>query len=124
QLGHRIGYAAHHDAHSDMSRDTDIAGSERSAGSLGPNQHLLGRSDARAQLNTPALILDLETLERNIRTVADYARGARINVRPHMKCHKSVEIARRQIAAGAVGVCCATIGEAEVLAAAGLQSIL
>lgn len=107
-----------------MSRDTDIAGSERSAGSLGPNQHLLGRSDARAQLNTPALILDLETLERNIRTVADYARGARINVRPHMKCHKSVEIARRQIAAGAVGVCCATIGEAEVLAAAGLQSIL
>lgn len=107
-----------------MSRDIDIARSERSAGSLGPNQHLLGHPDARARLNTPALILDLDALERNIRTLAGYARGARVNVRPHVKCHKSVEIARRQMAAGAVGVCCATIGEAEVVAGAGIQSIL
>lgn len=107
-----------------MSRDIDTARRERNTGSLGPNEHLLGRPDARVRLNTPALILDLDALERNIRTLADYGRSARVNLRPHVKCHKSLEIARRQIAAGAVGVCCATITEAEVLGRAGIRSIL
>src|SRR6185295_1830527 len=47
-----------------------------------------------------------------------------IKLRPHAKTHKSVEIARRQLAAGAVGICCAKLGEAEVLAAGGIESIL
>lgn len=108
----------------DMIRDPDAAKYEEGPGSLGPNQHLVGCPDARARLNTPALLLDLDALERNIRTLADYARSAGVNLRPHVKSHKSVEIARRQIAAGAVGVCCATISEAEVLARGGVNDIL
>jgi D-serine deaminase-like pyridoxal phosphate-dependent protein len=97
---------------------------EQTTGSRGPNEHLIGCSDARARLNTPALLLDLDALESNIRKLADYARSVKVSLRPHVKCHKSVEIARRQMAAGAVGVCCATIGEAEVLAHGGIGNVL
>lgn len=93
-------------------------------GPLGPNEDLLGRSDARARLNTPALVLDLDLLDRNIRAMADYSRAAGVGLRPHVKCHKSVEIARRQMAAGATGLCCATMSEAEVLSRAGISNIL
>ncbi|HEX2494053.1 MAG TPA: DSD1 family PLP-dependent enzyme [Steroidobacter sp.] len=108
----------------DMIRDHDPAEHEQSTGPLWPNQHLLNRADARARLNTPALIVDLDALDRNIRALADYARSAGVNVRPHMKCHKSLEIARRQMESGAVGACCATISEAEVLARGGIRNIL
>jgi D-serine deaminase-like pyridoxal phosphate-dependent protein len=86
--------------------------------------HLIGRQGSRRDLNTPALIIDLEALERNIATMARFAIGAGVALRPHAKTHKSVEIARRQIAAGAVGVCCAKLGEAEALADGGIENIL
>jgi D-serine deaminase-like pyridoxal phosphate-dependent protein len=85
---------------------------------------LIGDRFARSRLNTPALVLDLDRLTRNITRMAEAARESRIQVRPHVKCHKSVEIARLQLAGGAVGVCCATIGEAEIMAAAGIAGVL
>lgn len=91
---------------------------------LGPNAGLIGVTDARTRLNTPALILDLDAFEANIARMADYARRHNVTLRPHAKSHKTVAVARAQIAAGAVGICCATIGEAEAMAAAGIPGIL
>ncbi len=91
---------------------------------LALHAHLIGRQGSRRDLNTPALIVDLEALDRNIAAMARFAAGAGIALRPHAKTHKSVEIARRQIAAGAVGVCCAKLGEAEALADGGIENIL
>lgn len=91
---------------------------------LGPNAKFIGVKDGRRQLSTPALLLDLDMLERNIATMAAHAKKAGINLRPHSKGAKSIEIARRQVAAGAIGICCATLGEAEALAAGGIENLL
>ena len=77
----------------------------------------------RHELTTPALILDLELLRKNIRTMAEWTRS-HAKVRPHTKIHKCVEIARLQVAAGAVGLTTATVWEALVMARAGLDNIL
>jgi 3-hydroxy-D-aspartate aldolase len=91
---------------------------------LGPNERFIGVKGSRSQLCTPALLLDLDALERNIATMARLTKAASVSLRPHCKGGKSIEIARRQIAAGAVGICCATLSEAEVMANAGLENIL
>lgn len=88
------------------------------------NQSPDSAEPGRDALPTPALIVERAALDRNIRAMADYARGAGLALRPHAKTHKSAEIARRQIAAGAVGVCCAKLGEAEALAAEGIADVL
>lgn len=79
---------------------------------------------ARSQVETPALILDLDALERNVQRMAELARAAGVALRPHVKSHKSANIARIQHQAGAVGFCCATIGEAEMMARAGFTELL
>ena len=79
---------------------------------------------SRYALNTPALVLDLDAFERNVARMADIIGAHGKNLRPHAKSHKSPTIARALIAAGAVGCCCATLDEAEVMAAAGIESIL
>jgi D-serine deaminase-like pyridoxal phosphate-dependent protein len=66
-------------------------------------------------LPTPALVIDGELVERNIDRLASYGQAHDIGLRPHTKTHKSVEIARRQLAAGAVGLTVAKVGEAEAL---------
>ena len=91
---------------------------------LGPNQHFIGVKGSRSRLNTPALLLDLDALERNIATMARLTKAAGVKLRPHSKGGKSIEIARRQIAAGAIGICCATLSEAEVMASGGIENIL
>jgi D-serine deaminase-like pyridoxal phosphate-dependent protein len=91
---------------------------------LGVNAHLIHVLGGRWLLNTPSLIVDLDLLEANIATMARLCRQQGIKLRPHAKTHKSVEIASRQLNAGAVGICCAKLGEAEVLAAGGIGSIL
>jgi 3-hydroxy-D-aspartate aldolase len=88
------------------------------------HQHLIGRQGSRAALNTPVLVVDLDALDRNIAAMAAFARERGVALRPHAKTHKSVEIARRQIAQGAVGACCAKLGEAEVLASGGIECLL
>jgi D-serine deaminase-like pyridoxal phosphate-dependent protein len=74
-------------------------------------------------LDTPALVVDLDRLEANISRWAAAAREAGVKLRPHAKTHKCVEIARRQMAAGATGLTLAKIGEAEVMARAGISDI-
>ncbi|HEY1879652.1 MAG TPA: DSD1 family PLP-dependent enzyme [Caulobacteraceae bacterium] len=88
------------------------------------NTPLVGRQGGRRDMATPALVVDLDALDRNIAAMAKFARKAKLNLRPHAKTHKSATLARRQIAAGAVGVCCAKLGEAEALADAGISAIL
>ncbi len=91
---------------------------------LGVNAHLLNVPGGRWRLNTPSLTLDLDLLEENIARMARLCADNAIGLRPHAKSHKSIEIARRQLAAGAVGICCAKLGEAEIFAAGGIGSIL
>ncbi len=79
---------------------------------------------SKTELDTPALLVDLDLMEANIAHVAQACRAQGVNWRPHVKSHKTIEIARKQIAAGAIGVTCAKLGEAEVLAAAGIHDIL
>jgi 3-hydroxy-D-aspartate aldolase len=83
--------------------------------------------DAPVSLNdvpTPALLLDEDALTRNIARMADFLGARGKGFRPHAKTHKCPEVAARQLAAGAVGVCAAKISEAIVLARAGIQPIL
>jgi D-serine deaminase-like pyridoxal phosphate-dependent protein len=77
-----------------------------------------------AEVDTPALVLDKAKLTRNIRRMADFAAGGPAKLRPHAKTHKCVEIARLQLEAGAVGITCAKLGEAEALADGGITDLL
>ena len=87
-------------------------------------QGLIGQPGSRWRLPTPALVVDLDALDANIARMAARAKAAGVALRPHAKTHKSAFIAQRQITAGAVGVCCAKVGEAEALAAAGIRGLL
>jgi D-serine deaminase-like pyridoxal phosphate-dependent protein len=78
----------------------------------------------RAKIATPALVIDLDAMEANIAAMAAHAKKHSIALRPHAKTHKCSEIAKLQMAAGALGICCAKLGEAEALADAGIDSIL
>jgi len=76
------------------------------------------------ELSTPALTVDLDILERNLERVAELCRRQGVGLRPHTKTHKTVEVARLQLAHGAVGLTVAKVGEAEVMAGAGFDDIL
>src|ERR1700761_895969 len=88
------------------------------------NRDLIGVKGGRAKIATPALIIDLDAMERNIAAMAAHAKKNNIALRPHAKTHKCSEIAKKQMDAGALGICCAKLGEAEALAEAGIDSIL
>jgi D-serine deaminase-like pyridoxal phosphate-dependent protein len=74
-------------------------------------------------IDTPALVIDLDAMERNLAAMAAFARKLGVRLRPHAKMHKSATIARLQIAGGAVGVCVQKTSEAEALAAAGVDDL-
>ncbi len=76
------------------------------------------------QLDTPALLVDLTVLEANLDRMAHIARAADLRLRPHTKTHKTPQIAQLQVERGAVGITVAKVGEAEVMADAGLDDIL
>lgn len=75
------------------------------------------------EIPTPALVVDLDKLTDNIQEMARRVRMAGLDLRPHIKTHKTPIIAHMQIKAGAVGIACAKLGEAEVMAAAGIEDI-
>jgi D-serine deaminase-like pyridoxal phosphate-dependent protein len=75
-------------------------------------------------VDTPALVVDLDALEGNIARMAKAAEASPVRLRPHAKSHKCAQIARRQIAAGAVGVCAQKVSEAEALVAGGVADVL
>src|SRR5262249_30375546 len=78
----------------------------------------------RDELPTPALLLDLDRFDRNVAKMAAHVRAVGKKLRPHAKTHKCPQIALRQLAAGAIGVCVAKVSEAEVMAAAGVNNLL
>jgi D-serine deaminase-like pyridoxal phosphate-dependent protein len=80
--------------------------------------------DRLADIDTPALVVDLDLFERNLAVMADAVRGKGVRLRPHAKSHKCPEIAKRQIASGASGICCQKVGEAEAFVAAGITDVL
>jgi D-serine deaminase-like pyridoxal phosphate-dependent protein len=75
------------------------------------------------RLDTPAMLVDLDIAEANIASMAAFARRSGLRLRPHLKTHKSLAMARRQLAAGAVGLCAATVGEAAAFTAGGVTDL-
>src|SRR5512146_2050056 len=79
----------------------------------------------KSEIDTPALLVDVAAMERNLEKMAEYFRHVDAKLRPHVKTHKATPIlAHKQLAAGAIGLTCAKLAEAEVLAAAGIKDIL
>ncbi|MGH9610946.1 MAG: alanine racemase, partial [Bryobacteraceae bacterium] len=76
-----------------------------------------------SEIETPAVLINAETLDRNVRRMADYCRANDLALRPHTKTHKVPEIARLQLKHGATGITVAKLGEAEVMADAGISDI-
>jgi D-serine deaminase-like pyridoxal phosphate-dependent protein len=76
-----------------------------------------------SDLRTPSVLIDKTRLEQNVDRMQAAATARGVRLRPHAKTHKSPDLARVQIARGAVGICCAKLGEAEVFAAAGIDDI-
>jgi D-serine deaminase-like pyridoxal phosphate-dependent protein len=76
------------------------------------------------ELDTPSLLLDLDKLEANIKDMSEFAAENNLAIRPHIKTHKSVKIAKMQMEAGAIGITVAKISEAEVMVAGGINDIL
>ena len=75
-------------------------------------------------IDTPALVLDLDAFERNLTLMAKALAGSGVRLRPHAKSHKCPEIARRQIAHGAIGICCQKVSEAACFVENGIEDIL
>jgi D-serine deaminase-like pyridoxal phosphate-dependent protein len=75
-------------------------------------------------LPTPSMVVDLDLFDKNLKTMADYAKSAPIQLRPHVKVHKSLDIAKRQVALGAIGVTTATIAESELMSRGGIKGVL
>ena len=81
-------------------------------------------TEGLADLDTPSLLIDLDTLERNVAEMQDVANAAGVRLRPHTKTHKCPDIARMQLDAGAGGITVAKLGEAEVMVEAGIDDVL
>jgi D-serine deaminase-like pyridoxal phosphate-dependent protein len=77
-----------------------------------------------SELETPAVIVDLDVMERNLSRMAEYCRAHELRLRPHTKTHKIPELAKKQIESGATGITVAKLGEAEVMLAAGITDLL
>jgi D-serine deaminase-like pyridoxal phosphate-dependent protein len=76
------------------------------------------------EIDTPALLLDLDAMERNLTKMALFFDAGPTRLRPHYKNHKSPALARRQMEAGAIGMTCATLAEAEALVSNGINHVL
>ncbi len=94
---------------------------------------LASRSDARDRdfrnlskedLPTPCMVVDLPAFEKNLQTMATHCKATGVHLRGHVKIHKSPEIARRQLALGAIGVTCATVAECELMSHSGVRGVL
>src|SRR5436305_4542331 len=77
-----------------------------------------------SEIDTPALVVDLDVMERNLQRVACYARDKGLRLRPHTKTHKSVLLGKCQLAAGAAGLTVAKVSEGEVMLGAGPADLL
>ncbi|MEX2263240.1 MAG: alanine racemase [Bryobacteraceae bacterium] len=82
------------------------------------------RELTKEDLPTPSLVVDQDVLERNLRRMSGHLKQKSFNLRAHCKIHKSTDLAKRQIALGAIGICCATIAESELMVNAGIPGVL
>ena len=96
----------------------------RDIAELSPNAALVGQPGSRGRLSTPSLVLDLDILKTNIVEMLSWTKAQGLRLRPHAKTHKSIQIAKMLVEAGAVGACCATLGEGEALGYAGIPGVL
>ena len=80
--------------------------------------------NSKEEIDTPALLIDLDVFEANIRTMADFFKTVNADLRPHAKTHKTPIIAHKQLEAGAIGITCAKLGEAEAMVHAGIRDVL
>ena len=87
-----------------------------------PEHSLIGR--AVAQLETPALLVDLDAMEQNLQTMAEFFRKQSAKLRPHFKNHRVIDLTLRQIDNGAIGITCARLWQAEKLVSAGIKNVL
>ena len=78
----------------------------------------------KTEIDTPALLLDMGAVERNIKKMADFFSDKPCKLRPHIKTHKLPLIAHKQIEAGAIGITCAKLGEAKIFLEAGIKDVL
>src|SRR5580704_773071 len=76
------------------------------------------------EVNTPALVIDLDAFERNLARLAERVQGSGVRLRPHAKTHKCAVVALKQIELGAVGVCCQKVSEAEAMVYGGVKDVL
>src|SRR5580658_479217 len=76
------------------------------------------------EVDTPALVIDLDAFERNLKRLSERVAGTGVRLRPHAKTHKCAVIALKQMELGAVGVCCQKVSEAEVLVYGGVKDVL
>jgi len=81
------------------------------------------RDLSKEDLPTPCMVVDLDLFEQNIKKMANHGKTTGINIRPHVKVHKSVDIAKRQIALGAIGLTTATMAESELMSGAGIKGV-
>ena len=82
------------------------------------------RNLTKEDLPTPCMVVELDALEKNLKTMADHCRTADIQLRGHVKVHKSPDIAHRQLKLGGIGVTCATIAESELMSGSGIRGVL
>lgn len=82
------------------------------------------RGLTKEDLGTPALILDEAIFDKNLKTMAAHSKATGVKIRPHVKIHKCPEITKKQVALGAIGACCATIAESELISGAGVRGVL
>jgi D-serine deaminase-like pyridoxal phosphate-dependent protein len=85
-------------------------------------QNIIGHP--KSEIDTPALLLDMGAVERNIAKMAGYFSDKSCKLRPHIKTHKLPLIARKQVEAGAIGITCAKLGEAQIFLEAGIKDVL
>src|SRR5688572_27143097 len=78
----------------------------------------------KEDLPTPCMVVELDAFEKNLRTMADQLRSTGLNLRGHVKVHKSTDIAHRQARLGSIGVTCATIAECELMSKSGIRGVL
>ncbi|GAB5471787.1 MAG: DSD1 family PLP-dependent enzyme [Rhodospirillales bacterium] len=88
-----------------------------------PNQALVGTDGSRLELSTPALVIDMATFKANLRSGQDIISNNGIGLRPPIRTHRSLAVAKLQMKTGAKGICCETVAEAEVLADGGIAKI-
>jgi len=78
----------------------------------------------KEEMDTPALLIDLDLMEKNISTMADFFKAKKARLWPHTKVHRTPILAHKQIQSGAQGICCQKVRQAEIMAASGIESIL